>query len=78
MADRFGKAALVTGGARGICRAVTERLGHLGASVIVNYSSSGPPTQEKVTGIEVKGGAAFAVKADGSKPAVIERLFGAD
>lgn len=70
-----GKVALVTGGARGIGRAITDRLAHLGASVVVNYSSSEKPAQETVAAIEAKGGAALAVKADVSKPADIERLF---
>lgn len=77
MTDLSGKVALVTGGARGIGRAITERLAHLGASVVVNYSSSEAPAQETVATIEAKGGAAFAVKADVSKPAEIERLFAA-
>ena len=77
MTDLSGKVALVTGGARGIGRAITERLAHLGGSVIVNYSSSETPAQETVAAIEAKGGAALAVKGDVSKPANIERLFAA-
>ena len=45
--------------------------------MVVNYSSSEAPAQETVAAIEAKGGAALAVKADVSKPAEIERLFGA-
>ena len=77
MTDLSGKVALVTGGARGIGRALTERLARLGASVVVNYSSSEKPAQETVAAIEAKGGAALAVQADVSKPADIERLFAA-
>ena len=49
----------------------------LGASVIVNYSSSDKPAQELVAAIEAKGGAAFVVHTDVSKPADIEQLFAA-
>ncbi len=77
MTDLTGKVALVTGGARGIGRAITERFAKLGASVIVNYASSEKPAQETVAAIEQQGGAAIAVQADVSKPADIERLFAA-
>ncbi len=77
MTDLSGKVALVTGGARGIGRALTERLARLGASVVVNYSSSEKSARETVAAIEAKGGAALAVQADVSKPADIERLFAA-
>lgn len=75
MTDLTGKVALVTGGARGIGRAITERLARLGASVVINYSSSGQPAQEAVAAIERQGGTAIAVQADVSKPADVGRLF---
>ena len=77
MTDLTGKVALVTGGARGIGRAITERLAHLGARVVINYSSSEAPAQEIVATIERQGGGALAVQADVSEPADIERLFAA-
>ncbi len=40
------KVALVTGGGRGIGKAIAERYGALGASVLVNYSSSAEAAQE--------------------------------
>ncbi|WP_410512669.1 SDR family oxidoreductase [Paenibacillus sp. BR2-3] len=70
-----GKVALVTGSSRGIGRKVAEQLAGLGASVIINYSSSPQQAQEVVEGIEAKGGAAAAIQADISQPAQIERLF---
>ena len=77
MTDLSGKVALVTDGARGIGRAITERLAQLGASVVVNYSSSATPAQETVAAIEAAGGTAFAMQADVSRPDDLERLFAA-
>lgn len=75
MSTLTGKVALVTGGARGIGRGITERLARLGASVIVNYSASEKPAQETVATIEEHGGTALAVQADVSRPSEIEKLF---
>ncbi len=69
------KVALVTGGGRGIGKAIAERYGALGASVVVNYSSSAEAAQETAEVIERAGGKAITVQADVSKVAEIERLF---
>ena len=69
------KVALVTGGGRGIGKAIAERYGARGASVVVNYSSSADAARETVNVIQGSGGAAIAVQADVSKVADIERLF---
>jgi 3-oxoacyl-[acyl-carrier protein] reductase len=71
------KVALVTGSARGIGKAIAERFGALGASVIVNYATSERAAQETVAAITRAGGTATAVHADVSKVADIERLFAA-
>ena len=42
------KVALVTSAARGIGRAIAERFGRLGASVVVNYSKREQQAQETV------------------------------
>ena len=75
MTSLRNKVALITGGGRGIGKAIAERYGVLGASVIVNYSSNADAANETVGVIERSGGTAVAVQADVSKVAEIERLF---
>ncbi len=75
MASLTGKVALVTGGSRGIGRAVSERLGKDGASIVVNYVRNADKADEVVSEIESGGGSALAVQADVSKLADILRLF---
>ncbi len=75
MTNLKNKVALITGGGRGIGKAIAERYGLLGASVIVNYSSSADAAKETVSVIERSGSAAVAVQADVSKVADLERLF---
>ncbi len=59
-----GKVALVTGGSRGIGRAICIRLAELGAHVLVNYASRPDAAEETVAKIEGNAGQAFAVKFD--------------
>lgn len=75
MSDLTGKVALVTGSARGIGKAIAQRLGKLGASVVINYSASGEAARETVATIERLGGSAFVAQADVAKVADVERLF---
>ena len=69
-----GKAALVTGGSRGIGRAIAERLARDGAAVVVNYAKSADRAKEVVAAITAKGGKAAAIAADMTKPDEIRRL----
>ena len=75
MTNLKNKVALITGGGRGIGKAIAERYGSLGASVVVNYSSSADAADETVSRIERAGGSATAVQADASMVADLERLF---
>ncbi|MCU0760724.1 MAG: glucose 1-dehydrogenase [Steroidobacteraceae bacterium] len=74
--QRFaGKVALVTGGSRGIGRAISETLARGGATVVVNYSKSAAAAQEAVAAIEAQGGKAIAIQADISKVEEVRRLY---
>jgi 3-oxoacyl-[acyl-carrier protein] reductase len=70
-----GKTALITGGSRGIGRAIAERLAAEGAAIVINYARSEQLAQEVVKAISAKGGKAIAIQADVSKPAEVRRLF---
>jgi 3-oxoacyl-[acyl-carrier protein] reductase len=70
-----GKVAVVTGASRGIGRAIAERLGGLGASVVVNYSSSEQAAHECAATIEKTGARAVAIKANVAEVDEIRELF---
>lgn len=72
-----GKTALVTGGSRGIGRAIAERLAADGATVAITYNASNAGAVEAVTTIEKAGGTAFALHADLVDAAAIPALFDA-
>ena len=59
-----GRKAVVTGGSRGIGRAIAVELGREGADVAVNYLASEGPALEVVRDLEKLGRRAFAVRAD--------------
>ncbi|MEO7455938.1 MAG: glucose 1-dehydrogenase [Gemmatimonadaceae bacterium] len=68
------KVAVVTGGARDIGRAVVLKLAESGASVVINYHSSGDAANALVAEVVKAGGKAIAVQADVSKKADVDRL----
>jgi 3-oxoacyl-[acyl-carrier protein] reductase len=58
------KVALVTGGSRGIGRAIALDLAQRGARVVVNYHQNAKAAAEVVATIQADGGEAVAVQAD--------------
>jgi 3-oxoacyl-[acyl-carrier protein] reductase len=76
-----GQTALVTGGGRGIGKAIALALAEAGAEVVVNYANSAGAADEVVASITAAGGKAYALKAnvsiesevDGLIKAVLER-----
>jgi 3-oxoacyl-[acyl-carrier protein] reductase len=75
MTDLRGKTALVTGSARGIGKAIAERLASRGADIVVSYSSDEKSARETVENIKRQNVRAISVKADVTKVAEIEALF---
>ncbi len=63
-----GTAALVTGGARRIGRALCLDLAREGATVVVHYNTSESAAAATVLELEAFGGQAFKVKSDLAKP----------
>ena len=61
---RNNRTALVTGGSRGIGKAIATALGSAGWNVVVNYASSLAAAQATVEHINQHGGQAHAVKGD--------------
>jgi 3-oxoacyl-[acyl-carrier protein] reductase len=66
-----GKVALVTGGSRGIGRAIAVALGRRGAKVIVNYASRADAAREAAAAVEAAGGQAAIAGFDVADPAAV-------
>jgi len=75
MGKHEGKAAVVTGGGRGIGRAVCLAYAKEGADVVVNYASKDQPAQEVVEMIKKMGRKAIAVKANVAVKADAEKII---
>lgn len=69
------RVALVTGGSRGIGRAIALRLAADGMAVVVNYSANSTAAADVVARIESAGGRAMSAKADVSDPDQVDNLF---
>lgn len=67
-----GKAALVTGGSRGIGAAIAKRLAAGGARVAITYAKDANSASAVVNAIEEAGGKALPIKADAADVTAIQ------
>ncbi|WPW27006.1 glucose 1-dehydrogenase [Streptomyces atratus] len=70
-----GRNAVVTGGSRGIGRAIVERLCRDGAHVVFNYATSDDAAEEVVRTVQDNGGKAWAIRLDLADPDAPEQLM---
>lgn len=75
--DNSSRVALVTGGSRGIGRAICLELARRGHPVAVNYATRPDAAEEVVAEIESLGGKAMAVRADVADENQVTDLFDA-
>ncbi|MFI1418170.1 SDR family oxidoreductase [Streptomyces sp. NPDC020731] len=76
-ARHTGKTALVTGGSRGIGRAISHRLAREGALVAVHYGHDPTAAERTVKEIQADGGRAFPVHAELGVPGDADTLWSA-
>ena len=77
MAALAGKVALVTGGSRGIGRAIAVSLAEAGAAVAVNYREKAKEAASVVEAITKSGGRAMPVAADVSQSTAVTGMVAA-
>jgi 3-oxoacyl-[acyl-carrier protein] reductase len=75
MSELSGKVALVTGGSRGIGRAICVQLAKLGARVVVNYAGNEAAADETLRLIKDAGGDGALMKFDVGDRAAVDAAF---
>jgi 3-oxoacyl-[acyl-carrier protein] reductase len=70
-----GKVALVTGGSRGIGRAVVLALARAGAAVVINYHREEEAAADVLREVEARGGRGLLYQADVTQAAACEKMI---
>jgi 3-oxoacyl-[acyl-carrier protein] reductase len=73
--DLSGKTAIVTGGARGIGRAIALRFADDGADVVINYIRATAKAQEVAVEVQRRGRQALVIQADVSQRQQVEVML---
>ncbi|HVG94316.1 MAG TPA: enoyl-[acyl-carrier-protein] reductase FabL [Planctomycetota bacterium] len=73
--DLRGKHALVTGGSRGIGKAIAVRLAEAGADVAINYLRNRKPAEETAAEVRARGVKALLVKGNVADPETHDEIF---
>jgi 3-oxoacyl-[acyl-carrier protein] reductase len=71
----MSKVALVTGGSRGIGRAIVQKMAEQGYDIAVNYHTSRVAAEELAEELRQAGCNAAVFEADTAKPAAVEAMF---
>jgi 3-oxoacyl-[acyl-carrier protein] reductase len=70
-----GQVAIVTGGSRGIGKAIAIRLAAAGAKVLINYARNAEAAEATKAEIELAGGVAWLMQGDVADPATADALI---
>jgi enoyl-[acyl-carrier protein] reductase III len=70
-----GRVALVTGGSRGIGRAISLKLARMGADIVVNFFSNRTGAAKVVEEIEALGSRAVSIRANVGNTDHVDRMF---
>lgn len=70
-----GKTAIVTGGGRGIGRAICLEFAAQGANVVINYAGNSEAAEKTAADCEALGAKAAIIKADVSKAEDVDAIF---
>ena len=75
MGELAGRVAVVTGGSRGIGRAIAIALGAAGAKVVINYTANEDAANAAAAAVTAAGGAAVTKRFDVADAAAVDAAF---